>query len=145
MVSATNSLCWSFYTRPVLASTLQWHHNGCNGISNHQRLDCLLKSLFRHRSKKTSKLRITGLCEGNSLGTGEFPTQKASNAENVSIWWRHVSVCVSLCALIMNFSSWETHRLFKLGSPDLDQRCKRPLLRYLLLCGANHHDLQGKI
>ena len=21
--------------------------------------------------------------------TGEFPTQRASNAENVSIWWRH--------------------------------------------------------
>ena len=39
--------------------------------------------------KKTSKLRITGLCAGNSPGTGEFPTQMASNAENVSIWWRH--------------------------------------------------------
>ena len=39
--------------------------------------------LFRHRSKKTSKLRVTGLCEGNSPGTSEFP------AQNVSIWWRH--------------------------------------------------------
>ena len=29
------------------------------------------------------------LCEGNSPGTGEFPAQMASNAENVSIWWRH--------------------------------------------------------
>ena len=38
---------------------------------------------------KTSKLRVTGLCAGNSLGTGEFPAQMASNAENVSIWWRH--------------------------------------------------------
>ena len=45
--------------------------------------------LFRLRSKKTSKLRVTGLCEGNSPVTGEFPTQRASNAENVSIWWRH--------------------------------------------------------
>ena len=26
---------------------------------------------------------------GNSPGTGEFPAQLASNAENVSIWWRH--------------------------------------------------------
>ena len=24
-----------------------------------------------------------------SPGTGEFPAQMASNAENVSIWWRH--------------------------------------------------------
>ena len=41
----------------------------------------------RHRSKKTSKLRVTGLCEENSPLTGEFPAQRASNAENVSIWW----------------------------------------------------------
>ena len=44
---------------------------------------------FRHRSKKTSKLRVTGFCEGNSPVTGEFPAQRASNAENVSIWWRY--------------------------------------------------------
>ena len=44
---------------------------------------------FIHRSKKTSKLRVTGLCEGNSPVTGEFPAQRASNAENISIWWRH--------------------------------------------------------
>ena len=38
---------------------------------------------------KTSKLQITGLCERNSLVPGEFPAKMASNAENVSIWWRH--------------------------------------------------------
>ena len=43
----------------------------------------------RHRSKKTSKLRVTGLFAGNSTATGDFATQKASNTENVSIWWRH--------------------------------------------------------
>ena len=43
----------------------------------------------RRRSKKTTKLCITGLCAGNSPVTGEFPAQRASNAENVSIWWRH--------------------------------------------------------
>ena len=47
------------------------------------------RRLIRHTSKKTSKLRVTGLCAGNSPGTGEFPAQMASNAENVSIWWRH--------------------------------------------------------
>ena len=39
--------------------------------------------------KKTSKLRVTGLCVANSPGTGEIPAQMASNAENVCIWWRH--------------------------------------------------------
>ena len=68
---------------------LRWRHNGRDSVSNHQPHDCLLNRLFRRRSKKTSKLRITGLCAGNSPGTGEFPVQMASNAENVSIWWRH--------------------------------------------------------
>ena len=58
------------------------------GLSYHQPHDCLLNRLYRRRSKKTSKLRVTGLCTGNSPVTGEFPTQMASNAENVSIWWR---------------------------------------------------------
>ena len=69
--------------------TLQWRHNGRDGVSNHQGPDCLLNCLFRRRSKKTSKLCVTGLCEGNSPVTSEFPAQMASNAENVSIWWRH--------------------------------------------------------
>ena len=74
----------------VYLITLRWRHNGHDGVSNHQPHDCLLKRLFRRRSKKTSKLRVTGLCEGNSPVTGEFPAQRASqNAENASIWWRH--------------------------------------------------------
>ena len=65
--------------------TLQWRHNDSGGVLNHRRLDCLLNHLFRRRSKSTSKLRVTNLNEGNSPVTGEFPTQGASNAENVSI------------------------------------------------------------
>ena len=70
-------------------AALQWRHNGRTGVSNHQPHHFLLNCLFRCRSKKTSKLRVTGLCAGNSPETGEFPAQRASNAENVSIWWRH--------------------------------------------------------
>ena len=65
------------------AVSLQWRHNGLDGVSNHQPHHCLLSRLFGRRSKKTSKLRVTGLCAGNSQGTGEFPAQMASNAENV--------------------------------------------------------------
>ena len=71
---------------------LQWRHNERNGLSNHQPHDCILKRLFRCRSKKTSKHRVTVLCVGNSPVTGEFPAQLASNMENVSIWWRHHGV-----------------------------------------------------
>ena len=56
-----------------LMATLRWRHNGRDGVSNHQPHDCLLNRVFRHRSKKTSKLCVTGLCAGNSPGTGEFP------------------------------------------------------------------------
>ena len=75
-------------TRKMYLS-LQWRNNGRDGVSNHQPHHCLLNRLSRRRSKKTAKLRFTGLCVGNSPVTGEFPTQMASNAENVSIWWRH--------------------------------------------------------
>ena len=68
---------------------LQWRHNGHDSVSDHQPHVCLLNRLFRRRSKKTSKLRVTGLCAGNSPEAGEFPAQMASNEENVSFWWRH--------------------------------------------------------
>ena len=64
--------------------TSRWRHNGHDGVSSHQPHDCLLN----RRSKKKPKLRVTGLCAENSPGTGEFPAQMASNAENVPISWR---------------------------------------------------------
>ena len=50
----------------VYIITLRWRHNGHDSVSNHQPHACLLNRLFRHRSKKTSKLRFTGLCARNS-------------------------------------------------------------------------------
>ena len=61
----------------IFIITLQWRHNDCNGASNHRRLEGLLDRLFGRRSKKTSKLHLTGPV------TGEFPAPRAS------IWWRH--------------------------------------------------------
>ena len=52
----------------------QWRHNERDGVSNHQRTNCLFKRLFRCRSKKTSKPRVTGLCDGNAPVTKKmFP------------------------------------------------------------------------
>ena len=50
----------------IMTPTLQWRHNECDGVSNHQHHDSLLNGLFKHRSKKTSKVRVTGPCVGNS-------------------------------------------------------------------------------
>ena len=87
--------------------TLQWRHRERDGVSNHQPDDCLLNRLFRHRSKKTPKLRVTGLCEGNSPVTGDrVPRTKGRNVENVSIWWRHNvyiisrTPCIRFCVVL---------------------------------------------
>ena len=60
---------------------LQWRHNRRDDVSNHHPHDCLLNRSFRRKSRKTSKLRVIGLCAGSSPLTGEFPAQMASNAE----------------------------------------------------------------
>ena len=52
---------------------LQWRHTEPDDVSNHRRLDSLLNCLLWRRSKKASKLRVTGLCEGNSPVTGNSP------------------------------------------------------------------------
>ena len=74
--------------------TLQWRYNERDGVSNHRHLDCLLSRLFRHRSKKTSKFRVTGLCEGNSPVIGEFTAQRASNTD---VCWFSFFFSLLLC------------------------------------------------
>ena len=57
-------------------------------------LTIVYSTFYSGQIKETSKLRVPGLCVGNSPATGEFPAQMASNAENVSIWWRHHQTCL---------------------------------------------------
>ena len=99
----------TLYLQPPSPSpTLRWRHNGCDSVSNHQPHHCLLNRLSRRRSKKTSKLRVTGLCVGNSPGTGEFSAQMASNAKNASIWWRphdlHFYICIYIYIISISIS-----------------------------------------
>ena len=64
-------LVWPAIPGPVAIDALQWRHNdGRDSVSNHQPHHCLLNRLFGCRSKKTSKLRVTGLCTGNSPHKG---------------------------------------------------------------------------
>ena len=78
-------------------SVLQWRHNERYGVSNHQPRDCLLNRLFRRRSKKTSKLRVTGA--GNSPVQANSPHKGLITRKNISIWWRHHEILFStLCA-----------------------------------------------
>ena len=58
-------ICRCFLEYQWFRVPLQWRHNEHDSDSNHQRFDGLLHRLFR-QIKETSKLRVTGLCEGNS-------------------------------------------------------------------------------
>ena len=86
-IGSGNGVVPSANPRCILTTnhSLQWRHNGPDGVPSHQPHNSLLNRLFRRRSSKTSKLLVTGLCVGNSPVTGKFPAQITSNAENVSI------------------------------------------------------------
>ena len=83
--------------------TLHWSHNDHGGVSNYQSQGCLLNCLFRRRSKKTSKLRVTGLCAGNSQGPVNSPhkapvTWKMVPFDEVIMKFHSISreVCINL-------------------------------------------------
>ena len=70
-------------------SSLKWRHNERDGVSNHQPHDCLLIFLFKAQIKENTKAPCHCLLWGEFTGDRWIPPQKASNAEDVSIWWRH--------------------------------------------------------
>ena len=93
--SKLNPLSRGYDTRSIWGKVCLWispsdsHYNGVIMSAMASKITSLTIAYSGHRPKKTSKLCVTGLCEGNSPGIGEFPAQRANNAENVSIWWRH--------------------------------------------------------
>ena len=112
---STSTLLSIWCGQQVSTVPLQWRHNKRDGVSNHWRLYCLLNHLYRRRLKKTSKLHVAGLCEGNPPVIGGFPSQRASNAENIIVrragllWsqrdfeWRW-SVRLFKCLTVLEFS-----------------------------------------
>ena len=74
--------CLAYY-QPHPATSLQWRHNECDGLSNHRRFDCLFHAQIKENIKAPRHKPLWGEF------TGDRPTRRASNAKNVSIWWRH--------------------------------------------------------
>ena len=64
---------YGLFCKKMATRTLHWRHNDHGGVSNQQPRGCLPNRLFRRRWKKTSKLRVTGLCVGNSPGPVNSP------------------------------------------------------------------------
>ena len=61
----------------LMAFALRWRDNERDGVSNHQPHDFLSNVYSGADQSKYSPF------------TGEFPAQRASNVETVSIWWHH--------------------------------------------------------
>ena len=88
------------------------------------RLFIQLNRLFRRRPKKPSKLRVTGLCEGNSPVTGEIHAQRASNAEMFPFDDAAILFVVPPCGDVLGRSphSWSVmsnvhnHSLYHIGA-----------------------------
>ena len=90
---------WDSILREVLESqwslwllSLQWRNNDHDGVSNHQPHGCLPKRLYMRWLKKTSTLRVTGLCEWNSPRPVNSPhkgpvTRKMFPFDDVIMWW----------------------------------------------------------
>ena len=73
-------------------ASLQWRHNGHDGVS----ITCLaivystVYSGADHRKHQScASLDFVRGIHRWPVNSPQFPTQRASNAESVSIWWRH--------------------------------------------------------
>ena len=64
--------------------SLQWRHNGLDGVSIHQHHDCLL-----NRLSKKIKVRRHWPLWGEFTGDRWIPRTKDQKTENGSISWRH--------------------------------------------------------
>ena len=96
---------------------LQWRHNELDGVSNHRRPGCLLNHLSGRRSKKTPKLHVTGLCEGNHQWPMDFPhkgpvTRKIFAFDDVIIPWKHLAKLWTMLAAVLFNLLWEYNHVF---------------------------------
>ena len=87
------------FTCCINTYSLRRRHTEHDGVSNHQPCHCLLNRLFRHRSKKTSNLRVTGLCAGNWPVTVNSPHK-----------WPVTRKCFHLMTSSFRSASWQKHK-----------------------------------
>ena len=82
---------WIWKTFNTGIASLQWRHNERNGVSNHRRLVCSTVCSGADQRKHQSSASLAFVM-GIHRWPVDSPAQRASSAENVSIWWRqHVT------------------------------------------------------
>ena len=104
--------------------SLHWRHNNHDGVSNHQPHACLLNRLFERRSKKTSKLRVTGLCAGNSPGPVNSPHKGPVTRKMFA--FDDVIMCLSIFIFHSLLHSCDTFTHIPQNATDTDITGRRP-------------------
>ena len=110
----TTAICNNVHITWDVPHSLHWRHNGRDSVSNHQSYDCLLKCLFRRRSKKISKRRVTGLCAGNSPESDEFTAQRS-----VMRKWSHLMMSLCLDKTIQFTKLYELKTVVSKFGPNI--------------------------
>ena len=84
-------MTWKIISFIRIVVALSWHYSDVimSTMASQIPSITIVYSTVTSGADQGKQFRVTGLCEGNSPVTGEFPAQRASNAENISIWWRH--------------------------------------------------------
>ena len=99
---------------------LQLRHNERDGVQNRRRLHRLFNRLFKHKSKKISKLRVTGLCEGNSPVTGEFPHKEPVKGKMFPfddvIMLTHIHSSMTLWHIHSSMTLWHLARQLQMAT-----------------------------
>ena len=117
--------------------SLQWHHNECDGVSNHRRLDYLLNLLFSRRSKKPSELHVI-----ESTGDQWIPLTKGQQRRK----WRHhaykvniipVDELVTISDVIMSVMASHITSLMTVYSTGICRSKKTSKLHVTGLCEWN--------
>ena len=88
----------------------------CQKLDQHTEYKWLIYGTKLHKDKG---LWGGGGGGGNSPVAGEFPTQRASNAGNVSIWWRHM-YGVEMVMWIPVLARW---LLYIKTAPGINRQC----------------------
>ena len=112
------------YVKNSFWNTLHWRHNDHDGVSNHQPHACLFNRFIRRRSKKRSKLRVTGLCAVNSPHKGPV-TRKKFPFDDVIMY--------PCCPIALFHSRYETTKPYLKGIFDI--------VRVLLARAINHDNV----
>ena len=119
LIKMVDSLQSIFHNVFVYQESLEWRHKERDGVSNHRRLNFLLNHLFSRRSKKTSKLFVTGFCGGIHRWPVNSPHKvHVTQIGNQWVWSMVIKLIICQCTVssldrVMAYCLFATSALYE--------------------------------